>query len=340
MDELELLKSLPTVKEREWSFLETIGASQRETILANLLAYYFDPNKEKEHGLGDTFIKALLKTVPKNLENTNPAKIPKEIFSLVNEGIAWAKIHIEDVTEKNNRIDIVIETEKLMIAIEFKINHHLNNPLDDYVDRILEYNRDINYYIVLTPYWKIPEGKAKGNKEFVQVILKDFIENVELIKNQIPSGTQEQEVFYNDFIKTIKNRGLKMNMINEYKEFAEANNNMILLDDVFANLNTIKEHIEGKANNLLNQLNQEYHNRFTILPNSKNRLESVIVTKLKNEQELKIRFTLKERTVELWGNDENNKFGKLEPEHKKEDFPNSDLTFMEIKEILKIYLTV
>lgn len=332
MDELELLKKLPTIEEREWSFLEEIGTSQRETIIANLLAYFFNPSKP--HGLDDTFIKALLKTEPKNLDNSNPAKIPKSISEIACEGFSWAKIHIEDSTQKNNRIDIVIETEKLMIAIEFKINHHLNNPLDNYVSRIKEYKRDNNYYIVLTPYWKKPGDIAKDNKEFVQVIIGDFINNLLKERNLIQYQSKEQEVFFDDFITTIKNRDRTLRMINEYKEFAEVNNNMDLLESFFTNLNTIKEHIEGKAKNLANQLNKEFHNRFSILPYSKDRLESVIVTTLENGEELKIRFTLKGRTVELWGIVDG-AIKEIESTPKKDNFPNSELTFQEIKDILK-----
>jgi len=186
----------------------------------------------------------------------------------------------------------------------------------------------------------MPSGRAKNNKEFVQVILNEFVDNVKKEKRtkQTTISTKE-EVYYNDFLTTIKNRGSKMKMINDYKSFVIANNSIDSLEKAFENLNIIKKHIEKKADNLLNVLNQikEYNNRFSILHGSKAKLESVIVTRLNNGEELKIRFNIIGRTVEIWEEMDGKLIMKSQTPEKIYSQSN-ELTFTEIKAIIREYL--
>jgi len=246
MNEIELIKNLPILEKTRWSFLETIGVAHRETIIANLLGYYFEPNGK--HGLNDTFIKALLQTVPKQLTKNKNGEIRTEINELSKKGFAWANIILEDSTDENKRIDIVIETEELVIAIEFKINHSLNNPLNEYVRHIEDnninpnYKSKLKYYIVLTPQWKHPEGKAIGNEKFVQIMLSHFIERVEdIIKEEDlfkDIDNFQQYILYKDFINTIENRKKTIKMIDEY--FNKVKSNEITtetIEQTFKNFN-------------------------------------------------------------------------------------------------------
>ena len=359
MNELELLKNLPAIEEREWSFLETIGASRKETIMANLLAYYFDPGKE--HGLDDTFIKALLQTVPFYLSKKKKIKIDNnekerdkhqekliqlKKFTNENYSFNWANIIVEDSTDKNKRIDIVIETEDLVIAIEFKINHNLNNPLENYFNHIegIDKNgkRIVNaknvgkqkYYVVLTPVWKYPEGKARNNKEFVQITLAGFIENVKKIvnDNDYYKGKENSHQFfiYQDLINTIENRGKEITMINTYfkgfeidseKKYGKKEKELSYekLEDTYNNLNIIKKYIENQINKLMIHLNKNEKFSFSIINATKNRLDSAIGTKVENGNEIKIRLSLKGWSIELYGKDDKNKYGELKVEYIEKD---------------------
>lgn len=309
MNDMELIKKLPELEKRRWSFLETIGVAHRETIIANLLGYYFDPNEN--HGLNDTFIKALLQTVPKQLTKNKNVGIRPEIEELSKKGFAWANIILEDSTDENKRIDIVIETEEIVIAIEFKINHSLNNPLNDYVNYIeghSTYNKKGKkpYYIVLTPKWKEPEGEqAIGNSEFVQIMLSHFIERVEEIIKEEDLFKDivdfQQYILYKDFISTIENRKKTIKMIEEY--FNQVKSNEITtetIEQTFKNINIVKGYIEKKAEELMKQLNKNAINKFFILPASKDKIESTIFCK-GGENQTKIRFSLEGWSLELWG---------------------------------------
>ena len=221
IDIAELLNELPESTEAKWSYLETIGVSHRETIMANLLAFYFNPTEK--HGLGDVFIKALLQTTPYGLKEKKPSEIPSNIV-IPENGFSWAKVIVEDSTDDNKRLDILIETEQLVIAIEFKINHELNNPLNTYFEYIEDDEREFSdkekYHIVLTPYWKEPVGAAlEGDTKFKQVIISRFVAKVKALvekEDKLARLDAQQVMLYNDFINTIENRKIRVNMINEY----------------------------------------------------------------------------------------------------------------------------
>ena len=203
------------------TFMEVLKVNQREVPFANVLAYFFRPNEK--HGLGDLFIQSLLNT---NCSELDEKKIiDKKLLldnyftdNLSNKRI-YRKVDFKDVkveypTIDGNRIDIVIKKDDFVICIEFKINHDFNNPLQDYVKTIYnDFPQQKCYFVVLTPLRKEPKSKAldylKGqNKEFKQVILKHFFEN---IQQSLPTdfSLKPENQYFTDFIQTVKNRTIK-----------------------------------------------------------------------------------------------------------------------------------
>jgi hypothetical protein len=296
MEILEFINTLPKRKERTWSFLETIGIAQREVPIANLLGYYFNPTKE--HGLQDLFIKALLETDCYELIKKTEFKVPDEIRQFRDENFIAANVILEDRTENNKRIDLVIETEKLVIAIEFKINHRLNNPLNDYVEKMAkQYKGRPIYYLVLTPMWKMPEGKAVNNKEFKQVILSKFIKNVSKLKKNgdYRCANPEQECFYKDFINMIENRAKMNEMMKEYYVMFNNNDEKYKeLESKYDDLNDIKKNIESKVEELSKELKG-----FKIIKGS-TKLDSAICKQVGDHIQIKIRLSPKGWFIEKW----------------------------------------
>ena len=212
-------------KESPKTFMEILKVHNREVQVANALAFFFRP-KEK-HGLNTLFIDALLKTNCSELKTF----IPKKESSLVefngsncnkpNEKLEYnvdkVEVFVEYPTENKNRIDILINTDSFTICIEFKINHDLDNPLEDYRDFILRKvsNKRI-YFIVLTPYKKDPIGKAEEffneNSEFKQVVLSHFFKEIkQKLKKQDTNDfkTNQYYQYFQDFAQTIKNREIR-----------------------------------------------------------------------------------------------------------------------------------
>ena len=89
------------------------GFPRRETVSSNVLAYFFDP--AEDHGLKDMMLKALLRTIHKEDMDVSDVSVATEAS-----------------TDKNNRIDILLDLPELSIAIENKVDADLYNDLADY----------------------------------------------------------------------------------------------------------------------------------------------------------------------------------------------------------------
>lgn len=210
------------------TFMEILKVNNREVPFANLLAFFFRPNEK--HELKNLFIETLLKTKCSELE-ANSNKITNNLLELngydfenaeniVGENV---KVIVEQKTTSeqnllnselnNKRIDILIVAENFLICIEFKINHKLNNPLEEYKKFVTEkYPEKRKYYVVLTPYRKEVKEKIKKNDEFKQIILSHFVENIKQnlsanFKTNI--STNKYYIYFIDLIQTVENRKIK-----------------------------------------------------------------------------------------------------------------------------------
>ncbi len=192
------------------TFMEILRVHNREVPFANLLAFFFNP-KEK-HELNTLFIDALLETRFTHLGKNESVEISPRIPVYDANSI---KVAVEVTTSENNRIDILITSNTFTICIEFKINHDLNNPLDDYKKFVNDkYSNQQHYFFVLTPYKKEATGIAKeyfeSNNEFKQIILSHFINKVkEKLQELYPNYENENiyfKYYFKDFIQTVENR--------------------------------------------------------------------------------------------------------------------------------------
>ena len=298
-DLLELLQKLPVQEKREWTFLETIKVAQWETIMANLLAFYFRP--EEEHGLGNLFLSSLLSCY----EAEGPEEAGTGASWLAGElDLPEVSVQTEVVTSNNKRIDILITSSQWVIAIEFKINHELDNPLGDYVAyvekefaAVPEQNR---CYIILSPKRKKAVGGAKKAKElgFRQIILSHLIQRVtEELSNveKLPRASSPQYHYLNDFLNTIQNRRREIDMLENYQKLLEENPELHeKLEAVYTDLQTIEQQFEGRLVQL-----QEELSGYTLLRSSKQKLFSVMEKK-REKRTVKIRLSLKGWSVEYW----------------------------------------
>ena len=224
---MKLIENLMNLPETRKTYLEILEIHDKEVPIANLLAFFFR-NKEI-HGLNNIFIKALLKTKFYELDVKKYPKSKGTLISLVKfekkqqiilNSITNVEVETEVKTSKDNdenkRIDIVINTENFVICIEFKINHKLNNPLEVYKNHIENKYKNTDkqiFYIVLTPSKKEADvsnvqNYLEKNKDFKQVILSNFIKN---IQSELPLDFKGNSSFnyYNDFIQTIQNREIR-----------------------------------------------------------------------------------------------------------------------------------
>lgn len=109
------------------------GFPRRETVSSNVLAYFFDP--AENHGLKDMMIKALLRTIHKEDMDVSDVSVSTEVS-----------------TDKNNRIDILLDLPELSIVIENKVDSGLYNDLADYHCWAKEHSGNEAIVVVLHPF--------------------------------------------------------------------------------------------------------------------------------------------------------------------------------------------
>ena len=104
----------------EPTFFEIAGFPSRENVFSNFLKFYF--NSKEKHLLGTRVLEALLHSIP----------------GIDLGGLETKYVKREVVTKKQNRIDLIIETDGYVIAIENKVYHIINNDLADYSDYLAQ----------------------------------------------------------------------------------------------------------------------------------------------------------------------------------------------------------
>jgi hypothetical protein len=245
------LKSLP---EPRRTFMEIMKTHKSEVHLANLLAFFF--RSEEKHGLGKIFLEALFETgtyqINRNLDNTKKALIDQAWKIKDNGLVGFSSFKIEESkkdsyldstsiiqaiseeitkntiekADKKKRIDILLETDKCVVCIEFKIDHELNNPLEAYQNHISEKEKALKvetgierdlFFVVLTPYKKescnsIKKLILENRNCFREMILSHFVKNIiaKLPSNYLIDNFDNYHTQYLiDFIQTIRNREIR-----------------------------------------------------------------------------------------------------------------------------------
>lgn len=169
------------------TFLEIAGFPNYENVYSNILKFYFDSNEV--HNLGNLFIRSLEKILS---EKT------KQRYNFTGVPI----ITREYPTKQNGRIDIVIEVDSFVIAIENKINHTLNNNLNDYYLTAKEINSDKKPIGVILSLKKVKHD----NINFTSITYAELFEYITRdIGKNLTASNQEYLIYLNTFMKTIHN---------------------------------------------------------------------------------------------------------------------------------------
>lgn len=109
------------------------GFPRRETVSSNVLAYFFDPSEG--HGLKDMMLKALLRIIHKE-----------------DMDVSDVSVATEESTDKNNRIDILLDLPDISVAIENKVDAGLYNDLADYRGWAAKKSGNPAIVVVLHPF--------------------------------------------------------------------------------------------------------------------------------------------------------------------------------------------
>lgn len=197
---LELFAQLPK-EDREPTFIEICRYpyNRQEEICSRILRFFLDPNAE--HKLYDLWLSALWKA------SGQESDLPfyKNVSSVTEEECS------KSPGEERRRIDIVVSSEKFVIAIENKIRAGLYNPLNAYKEHISNKYHDFDIkkvYIVLT-LDSLLDVKSRQHIEkngFHAITYQQLFKSVKDELGNYISGCNSKYLTYMfDFIKTLEN---------------------------------------------------------------------------------------------------------------------------------------
>ena len=195
----ELLRKFAKVpkNEREMTFLELCHypGERFEEICSRILEFLFIPNNI--HGFRDLWFKSLCLVLKVECDDAFEMKARTEEFTFGSE------------QEKGKKIDIILETPTLVIAIENKIGADLYNPLDIYKEHIDKtYTKLHKKCIVLTAHKLSNEEQKRATDNGFEIVLyKKLFEIVRgLLGKYVSSCNQKYLSFMLDFMMTVENR--------------------------------------------------------------------------------------------------------------------------------------
>ncbi|PZX10546.1 PD-(D/E)XK nuclease superfamily protein [Breznakibacter xylanolyticus] len=290
----------PEVKESPITFLGIAKQPHYEDVWSNIYAFYFDVNAE--HGMRNLFIDALL---------SNIAKHDSQFEFDFNFNIIR-----EYSTENKGRIDLLLKSHKEAIIIENKVNHILNNDLNDYWQSV-ESPSKIGIVLTLNRVLNVP------HPQFINITHLELMQSVmQQLGGYIIGSNPKFITFLTDFYQNIINLSTTMDTQN-IKLFYNYNSEIVKVVELQQN---VKQHIKSevkKAAELIGLKNYTLgganEDRFSYYVSSRNNnlLYTILFEKLLSpERELMI-------IVEL-----QNDLLKDREQYKSIDFDNSERALM------------
>ncbi|WP_284653289.1 PD-(D/E)XK nuclease family protein [Flavobacterium terrisoli] len=235
----EEFKKLPKLSQSNPTYMEIAGYPHYENVCSNILSFYFDT--QQPHKLGDLFLKSLLECL--NFDLNKIAKLTT--YDCIREYS----------TDEQKRIDLVIECEDMIIAIENKIFHWLHNDLNHYEKTINDsyFSKTKKFFVVLS----IKTEKTKGS--FCNVTYESFFTKLKQnLGNYAVNANNQYITYLLDFIKSIENHYTVEDINIEMFNFIVKNEEAI--NALNQESNNINNRLIDVVKKLLQQI--EYTNEF------------------------------------------------------------------------------
>ncbi|MDR3431032.1 MAG: PD-(D/E)XK nuclease family protein [Rouxiella aceris] len=137
---LTRLKSLPITEKGEANIFSLGARGHYENPVSDLLAFFIDP--DAQHGLNTLVLEALLECLSAPVDASLLSPPAREVM-----------------TQEGTRIDLLLESEEWVMALENKIWHQQNNPFTDYSGYLEQkYPDKKSLLLVLSPEGQAPAG--------------------------------------------------------------------------------------------------------------------------------------------------------------------------------------
>lgn len=225
---LDEFKKLSSIVVKNPTFMEIAGYPHYETVCSNILAFYLQP--DSPHGLGDLCLRSLL------------------ALASCEDVLSNVVVKRELITDSGNRIDIVVSSDTHLIAIENKIYHSVNNPLEDYASFLDQNSDNKKILMFIISVYPITQDNLHG---FIPVQYLELFSKIRpLIGEYISTANTKFLLLITDFIETIENltRGSAMSQ-DLITFFQEKNSDIVSLLEA---VSQVKSEMRNKITELRN----------------------------------------------------------------------------------------
>lgn len=226
----ELLQEFQRIPKPKISrtLMEISGYPHFENVSSNILLFYLNP--KNEHDLNDLVLKSLYEVIKEAISKKKDSYLSKLDFNkyIYNENVVVEK---EIMTDKGNRLDLLITSKEYAIGIENKIYHYLHNDLEDYKSTIDKQNKNISIGIVLSL------SKLNSKLDIEKIKISNFInithnELHEKIKTNLGNYANATNLIYTtyllDYMKSIQNLSPKLMENSEINSFYKKNSESLI----------------------------------------------------------------------------------------------------------------
>lgn len=181
----------------EFNFFDTMGIARAEIRHSNALAWLLNPNMS--HGLGDSLLRFLVRKA----YDYDEKRIGDKIKDILQENYQTVVIRREW-----RHIDILAECEKIIIAIENKVDSQENGTqLKDYYEELSNNNSKIPLFFLLSP-----DGREAENEADRDIWIPISYEEIhDAIKNHYNPGLtrSNERVFIESYLNLIRREFMK-----------------------------------------------------------------------------------------------------------------------------------
>ncbi len=166
------------------TFMMVAGFPHREIVWSNILAFFL--KDDEVHGFSNLWLKSLLDIIGGNIK------------------IECVDVMREYHTDKNGRIDILLESPNCDIIIENKVYSGICNDLDDYQNTVKNRNeKDKEIKCILLSLKKYSDDDLE-KRGWVNITYKELIDKVkDNLGDYSMNADSEWFIFMKDFIKTV-----------------------------------------------------------------------------------------------------------------------------------------
>ena len=208
LSEVEELYNKIPVKEK--TFMDVSGYPHYENVSSNIWAFYFNPTEE--HSFKTLVINSLIKVLIKKGINIELAADTDKL-----------NVHREYITEKGNRIDLVLQNYDFVIGIENKLDASVYNDLIDYANTLNKLSKN-SVKILLSLHNNLNETT---NTEFINITYHELFNQLNIDLENYQDKDNKWYIFIKEFIKNLENYEGGLEMEEEILNWLKSNKTKI-----------------------------------------------------------------------------------------------------------------